>query len=214
MHLGVHTPSPTCVSQHRRPLPAGQQGVCGSGPARHPIPVGRNGLERARRQTNRNPSSAGGSRDDPASRRLRTRTCSAPPQSSFFPPRRRDLLGESSWERRMGQATGAPARAAAPAPTQRRAQRRKQRPSRHRRPRGKRKCVTPRGGVSAGGGASAGGGVSAERGHGARPARGPARDSQPRDFRGGSGGRADRCVRRRGQGQEGPAELCRVTVGH
>lgn len=86
----------------------------------------------------------------------------------------------------MHQAGGTPAPAAAPARTQRRAQRRQQQLSRHGRFRWKRKCATARGGVSA------------ERGHGARPARGSAWDSQPRNVRGGSGGRAERCVRRRG----------------
>lgn len=204
MHPAVHTPCPTCLAQHRRPLPAGQQRGLRQrpGPARRLIPEGRNGLERAHRQTDPNPPSAGGWRDDTASRRPPTRTYSAPPQSSSSPPRRRDLLGESSWARGTHQAAGAPARAAAPAPTQRRAQRRQHQRGRHRLFRQKRKCATPRGGASA------------ERGHGARPPRPPARDSEPRDFCSGSGGRAERCVRRRWIGQAGPVEAYTVPDVH
>ncbi|XP_048177173.1 18S rRNA aminocarboxypropyltransferase [Corvus hawaiiensis] len=165
--------------------PRATSGVCASAPARRPISGGRNGLERAQRQTDPNPPSAGGARDT-ASGRPRTRTYSAPPRSSSSPPRRRDLRGESSL-------------AAADGPSRQRA----------RSPRGPRTHPAPRSAPPAAAGPPSPvpreaevraqrGGVSAGRGHGAPPAREPAREpargSQPRDFRGGSRGRAERRV--------------------
>lgn len=83
-------------------------------------------------------------------RRPRTRTYLAPPRSSSSPPRRSDLLGESSWPRRMERVPGSPARTAGPALTQRRVQRRQQQqPGRHRRLPGKRKRAALPGGVCA-----------------------------------------------------------------
>lgn len=101
MHLTMVISSAARVSQHlqpratrgeRQPQPTGPPAepaeASRSGP---PFPGGRDGLERAERQMNPSSPGPGGSQDT-ASRRPRTRTCSAPPRSSSSPPRRRDLL--------------------------------------------------------------------------------------------------------------------------